>query len=195
MEPLDYYKKAWDVVAKDLVGWFIFNLVWVFTIPICGLGLLLMANVTRESKAAIAEGRAPSIGALFSFSTIGRDIVAIIIFAVAMSLGSGVSFGLLSIVFLLLFQFLFPILADDRYEPVDCAKLSAKFFLADWQKPTIFGAIGLGVSIAGSMFFITSPLAMAIREVATRLYYEDNRGAVDAIAASEGIQRLGGPVG
>lgn len=192
MEPLELYKRAWSVVSRDLVSWFVLAFAWFCSLLLCGLGVIFTVNLTREARAAVEEGRGPSLGGLFSTANLSTDILALLIFILPFWVLGASTGGLVSLAVGLAFQLLFPIVADGRYAPLDAAKLSAKHAMAHWQHHLIFLAIGYAVGVVGGIFFFTIPVALAVREVAQWLLLADRKGEVDAMAQEAGIRQLGG---
>jgi hypothetical protein len=192
MEPLELYKRAWSVVSRDLVSWFVLAFAWFCSLLLCGLGVIFTVNLTREARAAVEEGRGPSLGGLFSTANLGTDILALLIFILPFWVLGASTGGLVSLLVGLAFQLLFPIVADGRYAPIDAAKLSVKHAMAHWQHHLIFLAIGYAVGVVGGIFFVTIPAAVALREVAQWLLLADRKGEIDALAQEAGIRQLGG---
>ncbi len=192
MDPLELYKRAWTVVSRDLVAWFAIVLAWFCSFFLCGLGVIFTVNLTREARAAVEEGRGPSLGGLFSTANLGADLLTLLILYLPSWLIGAGSGGLLSIVITLALQLVVPLVAEGRYEPMDAAKLSAKHVMAHWQHHLLFLVAAFVVFLLGTSFVVTLPVAVAVNAVAQWLLLADRKGEVDVMAQEAGIRQLGG---
>ncbi len=192
MNATDYYSKAWGELSKNLVSWVIFYLVFMVVAGFtCGLGIVLMPNVMREVRDCVATGRGPEIGALFKFDRISNDAVNAILFYAAIFVGSWVIIG--SLVAAVLLQLLFPLAADDRYAPMDNAKLSVKHVLAHLGDHIVFFLIGAAiVTISSLLCYVPVLVAAPLVGIAQWLWYQDLRAELDQIASAEGVRMING---
>ncbi|MCB9741548.1 MAG: hypothetical protein H6740_02970 [Alphaproteobacteria bacterium] len=135
-------------------------------IPYLG-ALLLLPNVLREAKACLSEDRAPDLGQLFDLSHAGTDIVAMLLYVVAQTLGIllccvGWPFAWIG------FWYAAELSADDRVSGVDALRASWAYVS---QKPgetiamallclvgnSVAGGVGfgLGLLLSGPITFLT----------------------------------------
>lgn len=191
MSITDYYSKAWAEVSKNLVAWVVlytaFIAVTVFT---CGLGAILLPNVFREVRDALAEGRAPGMGGLFRTDRLGNDVFNLVILYGAMAVGSMLA-GLGAPVAGVLLQMVTPLAADDRYAPLDNAKISFKHVLAHLGDHVVFFLIAnVLIWVSAALCGLPLLVAMPVIGVAQWLWYNDVRAELDGIAESEGVRLI-----
>ncbi len=184
---LDHYRDAWDVFRRDPVPWVVFSTVFLaVTLFTCGLGGLQMVPYTRETGAALREGRAPQVGAIFDFSRLGTDLVAALIWSLAMSFGASLA-GIGGAIAALALQFLTPIAAEDRYEPVQAAQLSIQHVLGNVKDHLVFALVSwAGAFVAISTFFVLFPVVLPLLSIAHWRFWESEREVVEALAVKAG---------
>jgi len=195
MDVVSLYKRAWAEVSDDLASWIVIYLVFMMvSLFTGGLGVVLMPNLHRELRDARAENRGPEVARLFQFDQIGDDAVAGIVYLAALTLGS-LAAGIGTSIAALALAFLMPLAADNRYEPIDNAKLSAQHVLGHLVPHALLLSASVvlamvGIFTCGLGFLIAGPLM----GMAVQLYYEDSRQEIDDLAATMGLRaRIAGP--
>jgi hypothetical protein len=186
---VDIYKEAWAVVKKDYVAWLllygVFFLVVTFTM---GIGGVLFPNVLRESRDAIRESRAPGIGPLFDFTHIANDLFNYGVYYVALALASFVGLTFIPQIAL---SWQMMLAAEDRYSPVDNAKLSLKHVTAHLGDHVIFMLIASAIVLPTlCLCLLPLPFVLPIIGAATVVWYEREKDNFDAMAEEAGIPRL-----
>ena len=85
--------------------------------------------------------------------------------------------------------------ADDRYTPVDNAKLSLKHVSEHATDHIVFALITYAITLpALLMCMLPMPIVGPIVIMAHWLWYADNRDQLEAYATEQDIKLLGGPV-
>lgn len=194
MTAIDYYQRGFNEVSKNFVGWILFYLVFgavaVFT---CGLGGVFSANVLREVRDALSAGRAPDINAIFRTDNINSDIVNYLIFMGAVMLGGMVG-GIGGTIAAVILQMQMPLAAENRYQPLDNAKLSFRHVTAHVADHIVFFLVGgVLMAIAAMMCFLPMILVLPVSQAALWLWYQDSRDEIDGFANGEGIRQIEGP--
>lgn len=191
MTPMDIYKRAWEEVQPHLLGWIVFYTVFTaITFATCGLGGLLMPNVMRELRDTRLEGRGPSIGRLFDMQRAANDLVNYLIWYGAIIVGSAAG-GIGGTIAAVALQFQMALAADDRYAPMDNAKLSMKHVGAHLGDHVIFMVISSAMAMFAVMLcLLPLPLVGPIMGMATWLWYEQSREELERMAAEGGIKQL-----
>ena len=193
MDVVALYKRAWAQVSDDLGSWVVlyavFFLLSVFT---GGLAVVLMPNLHRELRDVRAEGRGPEVGNLFRFDHISTDAVAGLVYLGAMYVGS-LAAGLGTTIAAVALAFLMPLAADNRFEPLDNAKLSAQHVVGHIAPHVMLFAATfvlamIGIFTCGLAFVVVGPLI----GMATQMYYEDCREELDELARGMGLLADGG---
>jgi len=86
---MDHFSSGWATVKQDIVPWLIlyvvFSVVMSFT---GGLAIILLPNVFRASRKALATGASPEIGDLFNFDYLTDDLVGMLLKGIADMIGS-----------------------------------------------------------------------------------------------------------
>lgn len=187
----DHYSRAWVELQKNPMAWVVFYAVFSgVAVMTCGLGFLLMPNVLREVRDSLAGDRAPELGAMFRTDRLGNDVFNMGILWVAISAGSLIA-GIGGTVAAFALQMLSPLAADDRYAPLDNAKISLQHVLAHAGDHFVFFLIAGALVSASSMLCLLPLLvAMPLIGVAHWLWYQQVRGELDDIAAKEGIRLI-----
>ena len=192
MDVIDIYKRAWTEVQKNLVGWVVIYTVFLLVVlGTCGLGAILMPNLTREIRDCLREDRGPSMGALFDTRRISNDLINYLIYFGGMTLGGAVGGigGTIAAVFL---QFQMPLAAQDRYAPLDNARLSAKHVMAHAADHIVFFLMASAMGfIAVFTCLLAMPLIGPLIGVAHWLWFEEARFELDALALELGIRQIG----
>lgn len=193
----DYYKRAWEIVRQDLGAWIVFYGVFVgIALVTCGLGSILMPNALREVRDGVAEDRPPQVGRLFDMANITNDFINYAVWMGAITIGSAAG-GIGGTIAAVILQFQMPLAADDRYAPLDNAKLSFKHVGQHAADHVIFmlisGALGM---FAVFLCLLPLPLVAPVINVAHWLWYQDARDEIDDLARKAGIRatdQLPGP--
>ena len=180
-------------VQKNLVGWIVFYIVFIgVTILTCGLGGLLMPNAMREIRDCYRDDRGPEIGALFRMDRITNDLINYLVYFGAMTLG-GAAGGIGGTVAMVLLQFQMPLAAEDRYQPLDNAKLSLKHVSAHAGDHVVFVIISTGLGMLSAAFcLLPLPVVAPVIAMAHWLWYEDVREEIDGIAVDAGVKAIEG---
>ena len=191
---VSYYTRGWAEVQKHLVGWVVFYTAFLaVTLLTCGLAGVLYPNLLREAKEVSEDGGPPQLANLFRTDHLSNDVFNYIIYYVAMLVGS-MAGGLGAPVGALLLQFQLPMAADDRYSPVDNAKISVQHVLKRPADHLVFILVSYVLIIPAMLLcMLPLPIVGPVAVMALWLWYADTREELDAIAASENIPRLSGP--
>lgn len=192
MNVLDYFKRGWAEVQENLVGWIVLYTVFVaIALATCGLGGLLMPNVMREIRDVHEQRRPPELGALFRMDRISNDIINYLVYFGAMTLG-GAAGGIGGTIAAVALQFQMPLAAEDRYQPLDNAKLSVKHVMEHLGDHVVFmlASTALGM-LAALTCLLALPLVGPVIGMAHWLWYLDNREELDRIASQSGIRLIG----
>ncbi len=188
MDVVALYKRAWAQVSDDLGSWVVLYLVFfLLNLFTGGLAVVLMPNLHRELRDAKAQGRGPEVGKLFDFTHISTDAVAGLVYLAAMYVGS-IAAGIGTTVAALALAFIMPLAADNRFEPLDNAKLSAQHAFGNLPAHGVFlvatfALAMLGLLTCGFGFILIGPLI----GMATQMFYEDSREELDELARGMGL--------
>ncbi len=86
---MEHYSSGWATVKEDIVPWLtlyiVFSVVMSFT---GGLGFILLPNLFRACRKALAEGTSPEIGDMFNFDHLTDDLVGMLLKSVADFVGT-----------------------------------------------------------------------------------------------------------
>jgi uncharacterized membrane protein len=182
----DHFKSGWQVVKNGLVGWIIFGIVLMVLMSF-GVGIFFMPNAYRAIRNAAQAQSAPEIGALFNFDHIVEDAVAMIVYTVAIWIGSLLC-GVGAIAAMLLLFWLPMLAAEGRYAAIDAAKASLAHAKANIGAIVVFLLIAWLINMGGAMVcyvgvLVTFPVTMA----AQWLFYSQHRDAILAAANAAGV--------
>lgn len=188
MDVLPLYKQARDEVLREpgahavVAGVFL-----ALNVVTGGLGILLMPNYLRELRAARNEDRLPDTARLFDTAKLNSDITNGLVYLGAILLGSWAC-GLGASAAAVLLGLQMPMAAEDRYEPLDNAKLSAKHALEHLPVHGRFFLIAT-LMVFGSLLLCGLPLLLVlpILSVAQNLFHDAVRAQIEAVANREGI--------
>lgn len=193
MHVADYFKRGWAEVQEHLVGWIVLYAVFVaVALGTCGLGGILMPNVLREIRAVHEERRPPALGALFRMDRASDDIVNYLVYFGAMTLG-GAAGGIGGSVAAVLLQFQMPLAAEDRYAPLDNARISLKHVVEHLGDHVLFMLISTALGmLAVFTCLLALPIVGPVLGYAHWLWYLDCRDELDRIAEQAGVKALPG---
>jgi hypothetical protein len=185
-----YYTDAFHALRRDPVPWVLVSTVWlVVTLLTCGMASLLFPAFTREVGAALNEQRGPRIGAAFDTSNASQDLVNGGIWLGAMSIGSTLG-GVGGVIASAVLQLLPSLAADDRYAPMDNAKLAVKHAMKHPTEHLVFLVVSwAGGFVAISTFFFLFPIVIPLISIAHWRWYETVRDEIDEMAEQAGIPR------
>lgn len=185
-----YYKDAFDALRRDPVPWVLVSTVWLaVTLLTCGMASLLFPAFTREVGAALAERRGPRIGPAFDTSNASQDLINGGIWLGALSIGSAIG-GVGGVIASAVLQLLPSLAADDRYEPMDNARLAVKHAMKHPTEHLVFLVVSwAGGFVAISTFFFLFPIVIPLISIAHWRWYETVRDEIDEMAQQAGIQR------
>lgn len=191
MTAVDYYQRGFNEVSKNIVGWaaffFVFMLVVGFSM---GLGGVFSANVMREVRRSLDEGRAPDVNAIFRMDNINNDVVNWFIFVGAVMLG-GLVGGLGGTVAAVVLQMHMPLAAKNRYQPMDNAKLSWRHVSTHVADHIVFFLVGVALTAVAAMFcFLPLLLVAPVSQAALMLWFKDSEGEIDGFAAGDGLKPI-----
>lgn len=191
---IDYYRRGWAEVQKNLVGWAIFYTAFMaVTIFTCGLGGILYPNVVRETRTVYRDGGGPQLSSLFSTEHLTNDLVNYLIYYGGMMAGSAAG-GIGGVIAAVILQFQMPMAAEDRYAPLDNAKLSLQHVSDHPADHLIFILVTYALTLPAMMLcMLPLPIVGPVVLMAHWLWYEDVRSELDTIAAGKGIRLLSGP--
>ncbi len=187
---MEHYSAAWNEVKENLGGWAIFSVVFIVLCSFA-IGVLLVPNALRATRDALANNTAPEIGALFNFDNIAEDAIGMVIFLIAMVVGSLVVVG--GMIASVLLIWVAPLLAEKRVAGAESWKASLAHAKGNFVEILIFGLIGgaltfVGLITCGLGLLVTVPVIM----VATWKYYESNRAQILQSAQADGVALLQG---
>ncbi|MFT5683093.1 MAG: hypothetical protein ACI8RZ_004020 [Myxococcota bacterium] len=191
---VDYYKRGWVEVQKNLVGWALYYTAFMgITIFTCGLGGILYPNVVREARTVARDGGGPQLGSLFNTEHLTNDLVNYLIYYGGMMAGSAAG-GVGGIVAAVLLQLQMPMAAEDRYSPVDNAKLSLQHVSEHPADHFIFILMTYALTLPAIMLcLLPLPIVGPVVVMAHWLWYEDLRAELDTYAENKDIKLLSGP--
>lgn len=195
MNVLDYYQKGFNEVSKNLVPWVLFYFVFGIAVTFsCGLAGVFSASALREVRDALAGGRGPEIGNIFRTDQINNDAVNWLIFLGAVMLGSLVG-GIGGTIAGVLLQMHMPLAAENRFLPMDNAKLSVRHVSAHAVDHIVFFiASGVLIAVASMLCFVPVLVAVPVAQAAMWLWYMDSREEINGFAQTDGIKSIEGPV-
>jgi len=181
----DYVKEGWEVVSANMVPSLVAGACAMLVPVVNGL---IFVNYLAAAKAFKREGKAIDIGGLFNFENTADKIIGPLVAGVVIVVGYNVFVipGLIAAGFLF---WLPPILADRPGAGwMQALKASITFAKAN-PVPSILVSLALSlVAGLGCLCciggFVTIPMAMA----GTWLCYADHQAALQAAAATDGIQ-------
>ena len=185
---VEIYKDAWGVVKKDYLAWVVlYGLFLLVATVTFGFGGVLMPNVLRESRDAIAEGRGPKAGALFDFSRIANDVFSYGVYYLAITVTSFIGMTFIAQIGLG-WQML--LAAEDRYAPLDNAKLSFKHAMSHLGDHVLFMLLGSALVLpTACLCFLPLPLVMPIFGAAQVIWFNRERENFESMADASGILR------
>lgn len=191
LSPVDYYKNAWAEVQPNLVGWIVFYTVFIgISMLTCGLGGLLMPNAVRELRDTRLEGRGPELGRLFDMRRAANDLINYLVWFGAITVGSAIG-GIGGSIAAVALQFQMPLAADDRYSPLDNARLSLKHVGSHVGDHIVFMLIATLIStVAVFMCLLPLPIIAPVIGMAQWLWYEDARAELEQFASEGGIKLI-----
>ena len=189
---VSYYRRGWALVSQDLVSWVIFYSVFLgVTLLTCGLGGLLHPNLMRETARVARDGGSPQIAAIFRTENLTNDFLNYLCYYGGMLVG-GIAGGLGSLVAAALLQFQIPMAAEDRYAPVDNARLSTQHVIDHPGEHLFFLLIAYALTIPAVMLcFLPMPFVGPVLVTAHWFWYEDVRSEIDTLAEQKGMPLLG----
>ena len=189
---VEYYRRGWAEVQKNLIGWVAFYTVFlVVTLVTCGLGGILYPNLMREAGEVARDGGPPQIANLFRTDHLNNDFINYLIYYGGMMLGSAAG-GIGGIVAAVILQFQMPLAAEDRYDPIDNAKLSLQHVTDHAVDHLVFILIAYALMLpAIFLCMLPLPIVGPVAVMAHWLWYEDIRGELDEYAQQKEIKLLG----
>ncbi|MDG1478233.1 MAG: hypothetical protein P8R54_01515 [Myxococcota bacterium] len=192
---VDYYQRGWVEVQKNLFGWMIFYTAFMaVTIFTCGLGGILYPNIVREVRTSYRDGSGPQLSSLFNTEHLANDLINYLIYYGGILLGGAVG-GIGGPIASLILQFQMPLAADDRYAPMDNAKLSLQHVSDHPGDHIVFLLMTYVLTIPTILFcLLPLPIVGPVLLMAHWLWYEDIRSELDTIASDKEIKQLSGPV-
>ncbi len=186
---MEHFSNGWATVRQDIVPWLIlyvvFSVVMSFT---GGLGIILLPNMFRATRKALAGGTAPEVGDVFNFDNLTDDLVGMLLKGIADCAGS-LACGVGAIATSVLF-FWVPLLAtENRYDGMGLMKASFAHAKGNFGEILIFLLVAMVVNFLGVLaccigIFITAPVTL----VAMAHFYEANREAILAAADGAGVE-------
>lgn len=188
---MDLFRRAWAELRPHLLGWFLFYTAFtLLALGTCGLAGLLLPNSLRELRDARREARGPRISRLFDLSHLQNDLLNYLVFYGAVLVG-GAAAGFGSSLAALALQQQMPLAAEDRYAPLDNARLSFKHVLAHPAQHLGYLLISTAL-VLGSMAlcFLPLPLVAPVIGMAHWMLYEEAAGELDEMARQAGIRPL-----
>ncbi len=173
---IDHFKSGWNIVKNGFVGWIVFGIVLLVLFSF-GIGIFLWPNAFRAIRKASESQQGPSLGDLFNFDNIVDDAVAMIVYLVAIWIGSlfcGVG-GVVAAVLL----FWMPMLAaDGKFAAVDNAKASLAHAKTIIGPIIVFFIVTWLINFCGALLcyigvLVTFPLTIAAQWVFYTQYRHD----------------------
>ena len=191
---IDYYRRGWTEVEKNLVGWVVFYTAFMaVTIFTCGLGGILYPNVIRAVRTAYQSGSGPQLSSLFSTEHLVNDLINYLIYYGGMMLGSAVG-GVGGLIAAILMQFQMPLAAEDRYAPLDNSKISLQHASEHPADHLVFLLMTYVLTIPAILLcLLPLPIVGPVVLMAHWLWFEDVRSELDTIAIDKRIRLLSGP--
>lgn len=188
---VDYYKRGWTEVSRHLVGWVVFYSAFLaVTVLTCGIGGILYPNLMREAGEVARDGGPPQLSNLFRTDHLANDFINYLVYYGAMMAGSAAG-GIGGFIAAVVLQFQMPMAADDRYSPIDNAKLSLQHVTEHPADHLVFLLIAYAITLPALLLcLLPMPLVGPIMIMAHRLWYDDIREELDTIASSKGIKLL-----
>ncbi|MCB9745408.1 MAG: hypothetical protein H6740_22710 [Alphaproteobacteria bacterium] len=190
---MEHYSAAWADIKDNVGGWVVYALVFLVINSFTGgLGaILLMPNMFRGIKKALDGGVAPDMGDLFNFDKIGDDAVAMLIYFVAIMVGS-IACGIGAIVAAILFAWIPMIAAEGRFAAADSWKVSLAHAKGAAVDIFVFQLIGgIMVSVASMLCVLPVFVALPVLLAAQWKFYEANRDEIYKLASQEGVAQIG----
>lgn len=185
---MEHYTEAWETVKQDLVPWIILYVVFSVVLSFTGgLGILLMPNLFRTVRKALAQGTAPEVGDLFNFDYLTDDLVGMLLKSIADFIGS-LACGVGAIVTGVLFFWVPLIATENRYDGMGLMKASLAHAKGEFGAILVFLIIAMVVNFIGVMLccigiFVTAPVTF----VAMVKFYEAHRDNILAAADAAGV--------
>ncbi len=191
MSAVDLFRRAWAELRPHLLGWILFYTAFtVLALGTCGLAGLLLPNTLRELRDARREARGPRISRLFDLSHLQNDLLNYLVFYGAVLVG-GAAAGIGSSLAALALQQQMPLAAEDRFAPLDNARLSLQHVLAHPAQHLGYLLISTALVLASmALCFLPLPLVAPLIGMAHWLLYEESVGELDELARQAGIRPL-----
>ena len=186
---MDHFSSAWAVVKENLSAWIIFGLVYSLAVSITGglAALLITPNVFRATRNALQQNRGPEIGELFNFDHVGDDIMAMLLYGVAIGIGS-VACGVGALAAAVLFFWVPMLAADGHFGAMESMKASMAHAKGAIGPIVIFTLIAYALnSVASLLCFLPILVTLPISIVAMWQYYQLEQGAIHQAAAQAGV--------
>lgn len=186
---MDNFTAAWSVVKENLSAWIIVGLVYTLAISITGgiAALLITPNLFRATRNALAQNRGPEMGELFNFDHIGDDIMAMLLYGVAVGIGS-IACGVGALAAAVLFFWVPMLAADGRLGGMEAMKASLAHAKGAIAPIIIFTLIAYALNMVASLVCFLPVLVTApVTFVAMWQYYQREQDAIYQMAAQQGI--------
>lgn len=181
------YVDAWGTLRPQPLPWVLAaGTVTLISALTWGLGAVLLPNLLREFRGALRENRTPAIGPIFDIDALGDDLLTMLIWLVAVTIGTAL--GVVFVVVPLVLLFWMPLLAvDQSLEGVDAAKASFAHTKKAFADVGLFVLLAIAANFVGVITCVGWVVTVPVTLVACLTYFADERDAIYAAARAEGI--------
>ena len=187
---VEHFTSGWEIVKPNLVPWLLTGLVLMMLMSL-GVGMFLLPNFYRVTRKAIDNNAPPDVGGLFEFDNIADDIIAMLLYSVAITVGLFVCV-VGALVTGVLFFWVPMIAAEGHYAPMDMMKASLAHAKANFVPILVFLIVASLINnIAASLCMLPVLLSAPVTLVAAWRAYESNRDAIHQAAREQGIPLKG----
>ncbi len=187
---MHHFGDAWNVMARNLVGWLLLVLAaWGVAIISFGLwGLFFGPNIYLVVKRSLERDTGPDIADLFDTEHVfDYFIYVIIMMGVGFVNGMVSSFCICFLVFTIPFGLLFPLLmfwvpmllADGAMGASDAIRTSARAVMGSWVDPLVFAVMGILIEfVAAIPCGLGLLFAVPVVTIASWLYYQAEKDRI-----------------
>ncbi len=186
----DLYRAAWQRVRDDPIPWIVcagaFTALGSLTGGFC---LVLMPNLIRAFDRALQQHEAPRFQALWDFDSVADDLLPMLIWLIACTLGSVLVVAVIVPIVLLLWV---PSLTAERsFGGLDAVRASFAHARDNWMPIGLFVLVGVAVNAAGLLLLCVGVLiSVPVTYAALCLYFAQQREAIIAAAADDGVRPI-----
>lgn len=178
---------AWETIRERPLPWVVITGTWsVLSVLTSGLGLVLMPNLWRAMQRGVDSGNGPVWTELFNFESLTDDLLTMLMWLVAVTLGALV--GVVVVLAPAIVLFWMPLLAmSGRYEGIEAAKASFSHTKRNFGDVALFVLLVVAGNALGAVTCVGWLLTVPVTMLATLTYFRAEEAAIGDAADADGV--------